>query len=153
MRVFLVAILIIALTSVASQEHRLEETKPGICYKIHTPEQTQFYPNPRKKLYSDLHESCTKWIKHERKDCLSLKTQNDEVLILSCIDVRSRKRPGCYKIINRDKREEIVCQKFDKKQGCSVVVTRTNLSIVIGCLPRGYSPSIFDIITRKPPRE
>lgn len=86
-------------------------------------------------------------------DCLSLKTQNDEVLILSCIGVKNRRRPGCYKIVNRDKREEIVCQKTDRKEGCNVITTRTNLNIVVGCFPRGYSPSLFDVRTRKPPRE
>lgn len=116
--------------------------KPGLCFKIHTPDQPNFYPNPRRREYPNLFESCTEWLK-DNKNCLGLRTQNNEVLILNCKGVNKRNRPGCYKIINRTKREEIVCQRLNAQQGCEVLTTRTNLNIVIYCHNRALN-SNFD---------
>ncbi|CAH1156242.1 unnamed protein product [Phaedon cochleariae] len=116
----------------------LIEPKPGLCFKIHTPDQPRLYPNPRKSQYPTLFQSCTEWLEKDR-NCLGLRTQNSEILVLHCKGVANRRRPGCYKIINRDKREEIVCQKVNKKEGCEVISTRTNLTIVVACGPIGYS--------------
>uniref|UniRef100_A0A6P7FE39 Uncharacterized protein LOC114329166 isoform X1 n=1 Tax=Diabrotica virgifera virgifera TaxID=50390 RepID=A0A6P7FE39_DIAVI len=144
----------VVLLYVGCQELGLIQNKPGVCYKIHTSSQPRLYPNPRKPEYKNIHESCTEWLKEkEYNNCLGLRTQNDEVIMLSCKGVTSRRRRGCYKIINQDKKEEIVCQKVNRNEGCEVLTTRSNLTIVIHCIPRGYSPSIFDIRTRKPPRE
>nr|CAI5824918.1 unnamed protein product [Callosobruchus analis] len=120
---------------VAAEELHAIENKPGICFKIHTPNQPNLFPNPRRPEYSSLFESCTEWLK-EDKNCLGLRTQNNEILVLHCKGQRKRNRPGCYKIINRDKREEIICQKVNRQQSnCEVVNTRTNLNIVIYCPP------------------
>lgn len=126
------------------------ENKPGLCFKIHTPDQPNFYPNPRRKEYPDLYESCTDWLKEDR-NCLGLTTQNNEVIVLSCKGVAKRNRPGCYKVINRNKREEIVCQKLNTKHGCEVLTTRTNLNVVIYCYNRALNNS-FVVKKRKQKR-
>lgn len=123
------------------------ENKPGLCFKIHTTDQPNFYPNPRRKEYADLFQSCTEWLK-EDKNCLGLRTQNNEVIILNCKGITKRNRPGCYKIINRNKREEVVCQKLNTKQGCEVLTTRTNLNIVVYCYNRALSGN-FELKRKK----
>ncbi|XP_023023131.1 uncharacterized protein [Leptinotarsa decemlineata] len=123
------------------QDLHLIENKPGLCFKIHTPSQPRLFPNPRRVEYPDLFQSCTEWLKEDR-NCLGLRTQNNEVLVLYCKGVRNRSRPGCYKIINKDKREEIVCQKINKKEGCETITTRTNLTIVVSCSLRTYTRDV-----------
>ncbi|KAJ8940545.1 hypothetical protein NQ318_003388 [Aromia moschata] len=135
------------------EDLHLIEPKPGQCFKIHTKSQPHLYQNPRRPEYADLFESCTNWLR-ENKNCLGLRTQNNEVLVIFCRGDLKRRRPGCYKIINRDKREEVICQKVNKQEGCEVVTTRTNLTVVVYCNSRtGTSSGVVDVKDNKPKRE
>ncbi|KAJ8984916.1 hypothetical protein NQ317_012162 [Molorchus minor] len=148
------ALCLLLLDLVNCQDLHPIEPKAGVCFKIHTKNQPNLYQNPRRPEYNDLFESCTNWLR-ENKDCLGLRTQNSEVLVVFCRGDQKRRRPGCYKIVNRDKREEIVCQRVNNKQGCEVITTRTKLDIVVHCSSRGgsNSPGILDVKDNKPRRQ
>ncbi|KAJ8918588.1 hypothetical protein NQ315_013093 [Exocentrus adspersus] len=128
------AVCALILTCVTCQDLHVIDTKPGQCFRVHTPDQPVLNLNPPEA------RACTQWLR-ENKNCLGLRTQNGEVVVVFCKDDQKRRRAGCYKLINKDKREEVVCQKLNRQQGCEVITTRSNLTVVVHCQPlaRGAS--------------
>ncbi|XP_018570049.1 uncharacterized protein LOC108910041 [Anoplophora glabripennis] len=149
------ALCVIFLVLASCQDMHVIEKKPGQCYKVHNPNQPRLHLNPRKPEYDDVFEACTQWLR-ENKNCLGLRTQNGEVVMVYCKGDHKRRRPGCYKVVNKDKREEIICQKINRQQGCEVITTRSNLTIVVNCNPtRGTSSAagVFDVKDNRPKRQ
>lgn len=72
------------------------------------------------------------------KSCIGLRTRNREVILVKCrtkMGKFKQPNPGCYRIINRDKSEGLVCQKYDTGRGCETIETPSGLNIEIFCWP------------------
>lgn len=72
------------------------------------------------------------------KSCVGLRTRNREVILVKCRTKMGKTKqpdPGCYRIINSDQSEGVVCQKFDNGRGCETIETPTGLNIEIFCWP------------------
>lgn len=72
------------------------------------------------------------------KSCVGFRTRNREVILVKCRTKMSKYKqpaPGCYRIINQDKSEGIVCQQYDAGRGCELIETPTGLNIEVFCWP------------------
>ncbi|KAJ8918583.1 hypothetical protein NQ315_013088 [Exocentrus adspersus] len=119
--------------------HLIKPT-PGQCFDI--------YPEGKPIYLSKSLKSCTENIP-EINNCLGLRTQNDEIIKLDCNESEEAK-PGCFQILNADKTNGTVCQKFDKARGCEVITTPTGINVEVFCYPVEKSRSIIYVKALRP---
>ncbi|VEN60075.1 unnamed protein product [Callosobruchus maculatus] len=132
---------------VLGEDLHLIEPKPGQCYDTYTENQPIYLGRiPR---------ACVRRLPNQ-KDCVGLRTKNNETIVLECKGARTSKtlEPGCYRIINKDKSDGVVCQKYMKRRGCEVITTPSNLNIEVYCHPvLGTDASVIVVKDNKPRRE
>lgn len=98
------------------------------CYKVYTPDQDV---SPYTCLSNEVFDACIHQI--DNTNCMGITTQNNETVILQCLnDTSVKSDTGCFKIYTSDNKVHHACQKQVEEQ-CVGITTPSNLIVLLEC--------------------
>lgn len=98
------------------------------CYKIYTPDQDV---SPYTCLSNEVFDACIHLI--ENTNCIGITTQNDEKIILDCLNGTSVvNETGCFEVYTSDNEVHRACQKQIEER-CVGITTPSNLTVLFEC--------------------